>query len=711
MAAASLTALPRASLKDAPVTTWRARSVRCFLQHTAICGTADVSMCVNYLHQMVASVVVFAASFRALRSSHGIEKEATGKRIMAQIRHKPKKGWRWRSCSTWMVPRAAARQPRSNEPLQQPKGLFGRLMAEFREQAQPKFLVPATLLAMSLTGIQGLRAFLSGRLLDLAVQQPPAAFHDFALIAGIYFGATLFSYVANVVEGILFALARWNMSMAMRQKLFAALMRQEVTFLEGNSSGAFVSRLTNDTDQMQQVLNRAPETLLTNLLRCGMSLLLMARQHRMLTFISVLPLPFAMALVRRTGRVVGRFGVMQNDALARVNAVASEAVSSARAVQLVGAEEEEVGEYRLAIGGYLKVIRQTLFAETALRFVSQLVNDACTDVPLMCLSCWLIACGQLTVGQFYTYRTLLFSYRRGFRELAELFTGITRAEAVSRRYFELTDRIPKVSSSPGARKLHQATVVGNIKLDGVSFRYPGQEQWALRDVQLHVEPGEIVALVGGSGAGKSTILRLCARLMDPEIGAVMLDGFDLRKLELQSLRQCIGYVDQDPAIFDRSVEANIAYGIAAVRGQTNCDRTAVLEEAARSACAHDFIKTLPGGYDERLGERGSRVSGGQRQRLALARALARNTPIMLLDEPTSALDGKTEKAVATAISRLASEGKTVLVAAHRLGTVACASRIIVLEAGSVVEEGRRKELLARPGSRYRAIVEPSFELP
>lgn len=210
-------------------------------------------------------------------------------------------------------------------------------------------------------------------------------------------------------------------------------------------------------------------------MRLVISLVLMAKQHTLLTLVSVAPLPLAFLLVKKTGQVVGRYSVLQNDSLARVNAVASEAIANVRAVQIAGAEQTEVQEYCKATNNYLKVIERTLFKETALRFVSTLLNDALSDVPLLCLSCWFIACGQLTMGQFYTYRTLLWSYRRGFRELAELFTGVSRAQAVSRRYFDLTDRQPTVYSKPAAMRLPQESVTGRLSLQGVSFQYPGQD--------------------------------------------------------------------------------------------------------------------------------------------------------------------------------------------------------------------------------------------
>lgn len=581
-----------------------------------------------------------------------------------------------------------------------------RLWREFRDQAQLRLLIPATLISMSLAGTASLRAFLTGRLLDVAlgfVGKGGDAVNALAPIAGLYFAAALYGYFANVVQGILFALARWKMSMQMRRKLFKALMRQEVAFFEKNSSGALVSRLTNDTDQLQNVLNRAPENLVTNLVRLVVSLVLMAKQHLLLTVISVAPLPMAFFLVKKTGQVVGRYGALQNDALARVNGVASEAIANVRAVQLAGAEGTETKEYEDATESYLEVIQQTLYKETALRFVSSLLNDALTDVPLLCLSCLFIARGELTMGQFYTYRTLLWSYRRGFRELSELFTGMARAQAVSKRYFDLTDREPSVYTRPNAQPLPRSSVSGRLELHRVGFCYDSpKDRWALRDVSFCVNPGEVVALVGASGAGKSTILKLCARLADPQEGCVRLDGHDLRDVDLKDLRRCLGVVDQDPSLFDRTVAANVAYGCDLPDGEEE-ERVA---SALQAAQASSFVKVLP--PEKQLGERGSSLSGGQRQRLAIARAIARGAPVLLMDEPTSALDGESEEAVATTLTQLARDGHAVLVAAHRLRTVARAHRIIVLEGGTVVEEGKREELLAKPDSRYRAIIEPSM---
>jgi ATP-binding cassette subfamily B protein/subfamily B ATP-binding cassette protein MsbA len=304
--------------------------------------------------------------------------------------------------------------------------------------------------------------------------------------------------------------------------------------------------------------------------------------------------------------------------------------------------------------------------------------------------------GRLSLGDlmmFLVYLAML------LEPLAVLATGATQWQnnlSGFDRVLDLLEEPREMVSKPGAKVVSKATSAGRITLEGLGFAYPGTDRLVLRDIDLDVQPGELVALVGRSGAGKTTLCNLVARFYDPTHGTIRLDGVDLRDIEVESYRRLLGIVEQDVFLFDGSVLENIAY---AARSPS---RSAV-EAAARVAHADEFVRALPDGYDTRIGERGVKLSGGQRQRLAIARAVLADPRIFLLDEATSNLDSESERMIQNALATLL-RGRTSFVIAHRLSTIRAADRILVLDAGSIVESGTHEELLARNGA-YRGMVE------
>ncbi len=302
-----------------------------------------------------------------------------------------------------------------------------------------------------------------------------------------------------------------------------------------------------------------------------------------------------------------------------------------------------------------------------------------------------ISSGRLTAGEFTLFVAALLMMYGPIKKLSRVNANLQQAVAASERIFELLDTHTEVQDRPAAPAL--APFSGTIAFEDVAFGYEdGQGRHALRGVTFNVRAGQMVAIVGRSGAGKTTLMNLLPRFYDVTGGRIAIDGQDIRDVALASLRAQIGMVTQDTVLFDDSIAANIAFGVPGASQDA-------IEAAARAAHAHDFIAAMPDGYQTKIGERGQRLSGGQRQRLAIARALLKNSPILILDEATSALDSESERLVQDALATLLLN-RTSFVIAHRLSTVRRADAIIVLERGRIVEMGRHDELVTRPGGAY-----------
>jgi subfamily B ATP-binding cassette protein MsbA len=482
----------------------------------------------------------------------------------------------------------------------------------------------------------------------------------------------------------------------LRRRLFSHLQSLPLAYLHERRSGEIMSRLTNDVEALRGSLAAG----ISNLLKDGLTLLgclvwVFAASWRLALFSFVVVPPAAWALVAIGRKMRKRSGLAQ-ERMAGLTGILQENIAGGRIVRAFGAERFEERRFETANTGYFR-------AFTRLRRVSAAakpLSEYAIVVVAVAIG-WMGArevfeLGTLAPERLFTFVAALLAMLSPVRSLSELGGTLAAGLGAADRVWSLLDTPPSIADAPGAAPL--APFHDAIRFERVTFAYqPGRP--VLHDLDFAVRRGEVVALVGSSGAGKSTTLDLLARFHDPTAGAVTVDGVDLRRITLASLRTQLGVVSQETILFHDSVRANIAFGLDGVAE----DRVV---EAARAAHAHEFVSRLAHGYDTVIGDRGVLLSGGERQRLAIARALLRNPPILLLDEATSALDNESERLVQEALERLMRE-RTVLVIAHRLSTVQHADRILVFDAGRVVQQGRHAELLEQ-GGPYRRLHELQF---
>ncbi|SFD80754.1 ABCB family ABC transporter ATP-binding protein/permease [Roseivivax sediminis] len=379
-----------------------------------------------------------------------------------------------------------------------------------------------------------------------------------------------------------------------------------------------------------------------------------------------------------------------NDQDTDANQKAIDSLLNFETVKYFGAEAREAARYDMAMRGYESAAIRTQVSLAALNFGQAFLITAGL-VGVMVMAARGVASGALTVGDFVMVNAYMIQITMPLNFLGTVYREIRQSLVDMGQMFDLLEQPAEVSDKPGARDLEVSR--GVVELDAIRFGYE-PDRPILKGVSLRVGAGESVALVGPSGSGKSTIGRLLFRFYDVQGGAIRIDGQDIRDVTQDSLHAAIGVVPQDTVLFNDTIRYNIAYG----REEATQEE---IEEAARAAQIHEFVRSLPEGYDTQVGERGLKLSGGEKQRVGIARTLLKDPPVLLLDEATSALDTETEQGIQEALAR-AAEGRSVLTIAHRLSTVADADRIVVLEAGEVVEEGSHADLLAR-GGRYAGL--------
>jgi ATP-binding cassette, subfamily B, bacterial MsbA len=563
-------------------------------------------------------------------------------------------------------------------------------------------LVVATLCMGAVAGLNALRIYLVKPLQDEVFIA-----HNMSMLKNLLWWVPtisvflgLFSYFQNYLMASI-----GQRSIAdLRQEMFDHVQSMSMDFFSASHTGKVVARFTNDLNALQQVIARTPIYLVRDGLTAVANIALIFYLNWRFAMITICVLPISGGIIAVLGKTLRRVGRKGQEQMGELYTVIQENVHAAAVVKAYTAEPMESARFRKANTHWLDLGLRFARADTLSSPLMEMVGALILSFLL-----WRggtdVVHGKWTAGSFLAFIAYAVMTYRPLKNFAELNAQLQLGLASSERIFELLDEKPTVRESASAVPL--LPFAREITYENVSFRYasrtgtPGIEASsnghepasALENISLTVRSGEVVALVGSSGAGKSTMAMLLPRFYDPSSGRVLIDGQDLKAATLPSLRRQIGLVTQEVLLFNESIRYNIAYG------KPNAT-AAEIEAASKAANAHPFIAKLPHGYDTLIGERGTRLSGGERQRLSIARALLKNPPILILDEATSALDAESERLVQEALERLM-EHRTAIVIAHRLATVRRADRILVMEHGRIIEQGTHQALLEQQGTYYK----------
>lgn len=545
--------------------------------------------------------------------------------------------------------------------------------------------------AVSLSSPQYIRM-----MLDAAFEsRDPAKLNYYVFILFLLYA---FHALASFGRSYLFVKVGEKIVSDIRSQLYAHIVRFPVQFFADCKIGELTSRLSSDVVIIQTAASSSVIELIRQLIGFLGGIVLIAIINLKLTLLMLSVLPALIVFTVFYGRQLRKMSVKVTDALAEANAIADETLAGIKIVQSFVREDYEIGRYRASVERALQLaVRRAVYSGGFIAFVIFVVFSGI--VVVLWYGGHMVIEGSLSAGEMMAFIIYTFIIAFSFAGMAEVYSQFQSARGATKRIFELLDTEPEIRDNPDAHRLLK--VQGVVEFKDVTFHYPGHpERTILHRVNLRAEAGEMVALVGPSGAGKTTIASLIPRFYDVVDGSVEIDGMDIRSLKLEDLRNAIGIVPQETMLFAGTVRENILYG-----------RLDATEEemlaAAKAAHAYEFVQELPNGLDTLVGERGVKLSGGQRQRIAIARALLKNPAILILDEATSSLDSESERLVQDALDMLL-EGRTSFVIAHRLSTVYKADKILVIESGRVVAQGTHTELL-ESSPLYRQLCELQFQ--
>ena len=564
--------------------------------------------------------------------------------------------------------------------------MMARVLSYFRPYWRPGLLVVACIAVQAVLGLAPAVVFKS--LID-TLARPHPSFPHVALLVAAGIGAAAVSGLTGVGQAYLSTRISQGIVATLRRQLFGRLLDQPVGFFADRKAGDLLSRINTDIDGVEDVVTDTVFGLVSSVLTTVATLALMLRFSWQLTLAVLVMIPAVALPARRAGRATYKARARTQSLRGQMTGYLQEVlgISGIMLVKAFGRESAERQRFA-AMNDELRrqEVRQNLIGQ----WFGMLMSTLQTAGPALMIlfGAWLVVTGRASVGTVFVFATVLGQRLAGsVTTLAGMHVNITGSLALFGRLFTYIDRVPEIRDSPGAREL--GPVTGQIRLDQVTFSYPGAGRPAVAGLTVTIKPGQLAALVGPTGAGKTTVTGLVARFHDPQHGQVLIDGTDLRQVTRASLAAQLGMVFQDTFLFHASIADNLRY---ARPGTSDAE----LARAAKAAHLHEFICSLPDGYDTVVGERGHRLSGGEKQRLAIARVILRDPRIVILDEATSHLDSVSEHHIQAALARLL-RGRTALVIAHRLSTILAADTILVLDHGRLIDQGTHAALLARGG--------------
>ena len=572
------------------------------------------------------------------------------------------------------------------------KILIKRLFIE-HVRKHVSWLIIALSLMMVVAGTTAGLAFLMETILDdvFTAKSKQSLYFAASIVMSLFVAKGLATYGQTVIMSFV----GQRILADLQKSMFGHLVNGDLSFFHNHSSGALIAHFINDVEKMRGtvagVITAIGRDSLTLIFLIGV----MFYQDWLLTLASFFAFPTAILPLVKIGKKIRKVSANTQNEIGQFTTLLNETFTGIRHVKAAGMEDYEKSRASTLIEKIFKLVFRAARTKAAAYPIMETLGGTAI-VIVICYGGWQVIEGTRSTGTFFSFVTALLLAYDPVKKLVNLNAQLQEGLAATERVFKILDVHPKIVDQPNALRIDEAK--GNIIFENISFSYL-ENVPLIEKISFTIKKGQTVALVGHSGAGKTTILNLICRFFDPASGRITLDGTDIRKITMSSLRSNLALVSQDVTLFNDTIKENIAYG-------TKGAALPEIQKAAKHAAAHDFIMELPDGYDTMIGENGVKLSGGQRQRIAIARAMLKNAPILLLDEATSSLDTKSERAVQEALSNLM-QNRTTIVVAHRLSTIQSADLIHVIDEGRIAESGNHEELLQLNGA-YAKLYEIQF---